>query len=377
MYKPSGFSYFGNKIPSFYRKMLIFILHFTFWLIIYYLWTNSSFLHSCFTSKSKENLTFLLLFSGFYLNVLLVYPQLFKKKHFSAYFISILTLLIGMTFLQYTYTITDELTLYTPLPLEYIPKIKFEFWKSIFIRNTIFISLGSLVYVFTDALSSYHLAQRNYELELSHFKTAKECFVAKEENDKLLFDIQKLQINEHFLLNLVDHIREAMLQKNMEVSGLISDLTDLLSYSVSNNTGERVPLSKEILFLEDYIRLKQTLYPKPILTFDKNISSADLEIAPMLFCVFIDNAFHYSRTLTEGFIHANLCVKKNRYLMFSCSSSIKNGKLLKKEILSSANLVEFAVRLSQIYPSHVFEIQVSDTECTLILHIDLDEFVGR
>ena len=88
----------------------------------------------------------------------------------------------------------------------------------------------------------------------------------------------------------------------------------MMRYSIYDDEKERVLLSEEITYLENYIELHKIRYHKAIaIQFNIDINDTDYEIMPLLFIILLENALkHGVENLRENaYIHINLVAHNN------------------------------------------------------------------
>jgi len=111
------------------------------------------------------------------------------------------------------------------------------------------------------------------------------------------------QINPHFLFNTLTNLVSLARKKSELLEPALIQLSDLMRYMLYDTQGRRVPLSKEITYLRNYIGLQQ-------LRFEENIDVStaielppDTEpqylIEPMLLIPFVENAFKHGTSHLE------------------------------------------------------------------------------
>jgi two-component system, LytTR family, sensor kinase len=141
----------------------------------------------------------------------------------------------------------------------------------------------------------------------------------------------KNQINPHFLFNTLHNI-DALIAGNQEkASRALIKLSEIMRYMMYDSQPDKVLFIKEIEYIENYIELEKLRLRNPKF-FSMNISGdfENVQIAPMLFIPFIENAFKH-------------CV----------DSDIENG------ILIEFNIVKKSVRF---YCENKFDIQEPDKD---------------
>lgn len=132
----------------------------------------------------------------------------------------------------------------------------------------------------------------------------REAEIKKERVSAQLFNLQS-QVSPHFFMNTLNNIHalvdiDAVRAKQTIIQ--LSGLMDYLLYKSSNR--ELISLQKEIGFIDNYISLMRLRYPKRVvIDFTYNTQIPNIEIPPLLFINFIENAFKYGVDYTkESFI---------------------------------------------------------------------------
>ena len=108
-------------------------------------------------------------------------------------------------------------------------------------------------------------------------------------------DLLQAQLQPHFLFNTLNNI-DTLIQDNAELaSRYLNYLSEMLRFMLYQSSQERVPLEKEIDFVNRYISLQK------IRTNNDDFVECSLPelgsglvIAPLLFLPFLENAFKYS-----------------------------------------------------------------------------------
>lgn len=136
----------------------------------------------------------------------------------------------------------------------------------------------------------------------------------KEEKLKAELSALKHQINPHFLFNILNGLYGLAFKNNDEVTASgIAKLSQLMRYMLYESNDNKVLLSKEIEYLENYIDLqKLRLNGTTVVNFAVNGNIKGKQVAPMLFIPFIENAFkHGISTVNPSQLNINLEVTDN------------------------------------------------------------------
>lgn len=190
-------------------------------------------------------------------------------------------------------------------------------------------------------------------------------------------DVLRMQINPHFLFNVLNTIYGTAIMEQAERTGeAIEKLADMMRFMLHENTQETIPLTREIEYLNNYIGL-QRLRNDPNLAIDVQIKAdppvPSLQIAPMLLIPFVENAFKHGISLREpSHISLTLAIK-DRTLNFD----VRNSRYVRSENdpekhKSGIGLLNVKQRLQIAYPAkHELIIRQTETEFFTYLTIQL------
>jgi len=143
----------------------------------------------------------------------------------------------------------------------------------------------------------------------------------KETELKLL----KSQIQPHFLFNTLNNLYALALDKSDRTPDLIIRLSDMLSYIVYDCKSEKVPLTKEIDFIKNYIELQKVRYETCDISFTYKSDKDDLLIAPMILHTFIDNCFKHGAEKDSGNPWIKINITSDKGLLFLSVINSMNG----------------------------------------------------
>jgi two-component system LytT family sensor kinase len=116
----------------------------------------------------------------------------------------------------------------------------------------------------------------------------------QEENLKTELSFLRSQINPHFIFNILNNLVALEQMKSKELGPTIFKLSSLMQYMLYETDGERVPLDREIEYLQSYIDLQsQRFGGKVPITAELDLPDSTLEIEPMLLIPFVENAFKH------------------------------------------------------------------------------------
>lgn len=105
------------------------------------------------------------------------------------------------------------------------------------------------------------------------------------------------QINPHFLFNTLANLVSLARIRSGNLEPALIQLADLMRYTLYEAQDKRVPLSKEITYLYNYIGLQKLRFgDEVVIDIDINTGPAGAEqylIEPMLLIPFVENAFKH------------------------------------------------------------------------------------
>ncbi|HYK47894.1 MAG TPA: histidine kinase [Parafilimonas sp.] len=131
------------------------------------------------------------------------------------------------------------------------------------------------------------------------------------EKDNANFKLKYLrsQLNPHFLFNTLNSIYALSMQKSDKAPEVVVKLSDLMRYLIYDCNEERVPLSKEIEFIQNYIEIEKIRY-KADVRFSVEGETEGIMIEPFLFISFIENGFKHAfdSAYTNAFIYITIKV---------------------------------------------------------------------
>lgn len=206
-------------------------------------------------------------------------------------------------------------------------------------------------------------------LKVMHAVTQNQLSEAQKQaaHNKSELHLLQSQLSPHFLFNTLNNMYGLSITDHQKLPPLLLKLAELLRYSVYDVSETFVPLANEMDYIKNYIEFERIrIGDKLVLTTDlEEMVDAEIRIAPMLFIVFLENAFKHSKNTTSEqiFIHISLRVWENSILF-----SVKNTygeKEVSGELFNSKSsgfgLQNVTKRLELLYPN-AHELQITKDE---------------
>lgn len=119
----------------------------------------------------------------------------------------------------------------------------------------------------------------------------------------------KSQLNPHFLLNTLNNIYALIAFDGNRAQEAVQELGRMLRYVLYDNQSAKVPLEKELEFVDNYISLMRIRLPKSVeVSVHLDAGKKPLEISPLIFISLIENAFKHGVSPTEpSLISISIC----------------------------------------------------------------------
>ena len=178
----------------------------------------------------------------------------------------------------------------------------------------------------------------------------------------------KNQINPHFLFNMLNNANIMVKQNPMVASEILTKLNDLLCYQIEDSAKDLVYLENDISFLTDYLDLEKSRRDRFEYTVVKKGEMRNIQIAPLLFIPFVENAVKHSPE-HKNTSQVNISFEiHNRQLIFSCINSKPKVPLSEKE--GGLGLMNIKRRLGLLYGSG-YSLQLNESETEYSVHLEL------
>lgn len=196
----------------------------------------------------------------------------------------------------------------------------------------------------------------------SAVKIARNSFYRRQQEKEAELKLLKAQLNPHFLFNTLNNLYGLSVIKSDKLPGLMLKLSDLLRYSLYETKDVFVPLSKEVSYLENYISLERIRLENTEINFEVHDAIDDKVIAPMLFIVFVENAFKHLST-EKSKVTIEIISEENK-MHFNCENTIDSSKPIEENLekgKSGIGLVNAKKRLELMYPEK-HELKINNLE---------------
>lgn len=186
------------------------------------------------------------------------------------------------------------------------------------------------------------------------------------EKERLFLELNSLkaQINPHFLFNSLNSIYSLALAKNDQTPEAVLELSNLLRYMLYEVEEDRVPLTKEVEMLENYLELqKLRLEASSRVAFIIQGDIDGVRIAPLLLFHLVENAFKHGMKGVSGHSFVTIQLTIDRAITFVVKNNLGQIDDVEKGKYGGIGLENVKRRLALIYPNaHEFEVKKTETE---------------
>ncbi len=259
----------------------------------------------------------------FYFNAYFIIPRMIYQRKFGTYILSLL-LVFAILF------VVDSSLFYF-----------FMGSRSFVLKNFLSFNLFPILFVLTASTAFRMVSDRINE---GRIKSEKE-----RENLKTELSLLRSQVSPHFMFNIMNNMVAMARKKSDLLEPSLIKLSSLLRYMLYE-TDEKVPLQKEIEYLQSYIDLqKQRFGSNVVISTDMESIDGSYEIEPMLLIPFVENAIKHGTGLIENAaIEVQLKTEKG-ILGFSVRNKFCEGSEEVKDKSSGIGLPNVQRRLDLLY----------------------------
>jgi LytS/YehU family sensor histidine kinase len=163
------------------------------------------------------------------------------------------------------------------------------------------------------------------------------------------------QVSPHFLFNTLNNLfGMALKDGNRNLAGKIGTLSNMMRYSLYESTTDNVSLEKEIACMKDYLALHEMRYDggevEVSFQYPEPGAIADIQVAPMLFVPFVENAFKHGVAIGHHSYIALAVSVSPQKLVFTCENTDHSAVKKLEDEKGGIGLENVKRRLELIYP---------------------------
>jgi hypothetical protein len=301
---------------------------------------------------------------AFYLNYYLLIPVLLNKKKILLYVLSLFTMLLLAYYTNVGTMTNEELArniqdMKRPLTDEQLMDMQKGMHRGRAIGSAfvifLIVALGTSIRVTGQWYSN---EEKRKEIE----------------NQKLSTELSflKSQINPHFFFNTLNSIYSLAYKKSDRTPEAIVKLSMLMRYIIYESDKDRVPLEKELEYIQNYVELqKLRLRENVTVVFEPEGNYRDHQIAPLLILPFVENAFKHGIDYTKDCnIQIRVMVTGDQ-LSMQVENPVVEKQASELEEAGGIGMKNIKKRLSLIYPGR-HDLQIRENEHTFTVELKLN-----
>lgn len=293
--------------------------------------------------------------SVFYINYILLIPELIKKrKKYWLYIIAFFLLIAASALVKTTIAVLN--------PTDMLghqmegKKIEYSVDEYVIGKSLIagfFLVSSAIISFIVDWFSSQSI-QRNLETERREME----------------LQFLKSQLNPHFLFNSLNNIYSLAYQKSDKTADAIMKLSEIMRYMIYESNTPTVSLSKEVDYLKNYIELQKIRFKDgAFVEMILNGEIDDQKIVPLMLISFVENAFKHG-VVTDPLEPVKIEIIANQKILHFSVINKKNNQ--NKDAQGGVGLTNVERRLQLIYPDrYKLNVVNSATHYTCELMIDI------
>lgn len=272
----------------------------------------------------------------FLINNMLLIPRLLFRNRYGAYFIAIMIVLVATCIVQYELFFagfTHNAVVHAgmprsgPRPLFPLPVFLDFVYALLLIGSNLAVAL--IFQRYDDRLEKESLLKANAENQLAYLK---------------------VQINPHFYMNMLNNIHGMIEIDAGKAQEMLLEMSQLMRYMLYESSRPYISLANEVHFLKSYLSLMRRRYPENRVAisgeFPDESAVSHVKIPPLLFLVFIENAFKHGINYNmKSFVDVRLRLVDGK-VCFSCINSNNSDVSAKCDGIGLRNVGQ---RLALIY----------------------------
>lgn len=276
-------------------------------------------------------------------------PKLLYRKKYTA-FASLLLLMITVSSATKMYIIGSILN--NPALYQWTTNLKARVYDNLIPH--IFLVIAGMAF---KLLVDYNNAQKRL------LQTAKE----KAETE---LNFLKAQINPHFLFNSLNAVYFLIDKNNVQAREALHTFSGMLRHQLYETKEEKIPVEKEVRYLQDYIGLQKLRNDNCNIQFSVEPSVKNFSIEPFLLLPFVENSFkHLSHFGNSGRNEVKIdLVKQNGTLEFVVRNTTEIAE--SNPVLGGIGLINVKRRLELLYP-HKHQLRAEKKDGWFGVHLQL------
>jgi len=215
------------------------------------------------------------------------------------------------------------------------------------------------------------IAGASFKLMFDQINLQKKMAELAKDKAEAELNFLKSQINPHFLFNSLNSVYFLIDKNNPDARQALHKFSDMLRYQLYEANGEKIPIEKEIGYLQDYVHLQQLRKDENYkVQFNCSQDVKNFSIEPLLLIPFVENAFkHISHNAKGGnFVKLDM-TRNNGYFEFVAENSCEKGGYTTEQH-GGIGMNNVRRRLELLYPD-THQLKIDDNGNTFKINLKL------
>ncbi|SEO12571.1 Histidine kinase [bacterium A37T11] len=185
-------------------------------------------------------------------------------------------------------------------------------------------------------------------------------------------EFHKMRVTPHFLLSTLNTIYLMMQTKDDKAPESMLKLSGILHYLLYESIDKKIPLQKELTFIQDYVDLmKLRIHPHVPITCQLDGGYTSFMVSPYLFVSLLENAFKHGpgRSLDGAWVRIGLQLLQDQ-LIFKIANGVNKDAV--EPAFGGLGLYDLKRRLQFLYPGqHKLDIDKQPNRFQVTLYLNL------
>jgi len=285
-------------------------------------------------------ITVIFLAISVYINVLWLIPSFFGKRKFLLFFVFQIGNILLFIFLNLLVSGWFEGSGHPNFVPEFVAE---------FILVLIFLIITTLLKFTRDSMTLQDVELKMKEVEKQKIEAE--------------LKVLKAQVNPHFFFNTLNSLYALTLDKSDKAPELILKLSELMRYVIYEARENVIPIGRQLDFLQNYVYL-ESLRTGDFLKVNFRVKGGytDIEIDPLLFIAFIENAFKHGikDEKKQPYIDIDFDISDKKRVVFSVQNNKEDFHIKDHQEKNGIGLGNVKKRLQMLYPGE-HQLQITET----------------
>jgi len=215
------------------------------------------------------------------------------------------------------------------------------------------------------------IAGASFKLMFDQINLQKKMAELAKDKAEAELNFLKSQINPHFLFNSLNSVYFLIDKNNPDARQALHKFSDMLRYQLYEANGEKIPIEKEIGYLQDYVHLQQLRKDENYkVQFNCSQDVKNFSIEPLLLIPFVENAFKHISHKAQGdnFVKLDM-TRSNGYFEFVAENSCEKGGFTTEQH-GGIGMNNVKRRLELLYPG-THQLKIDDKGDTFKINLKL------